>query len=340
MSSSVPDWTSRGTVHAGSRCRPAPSISVIIPVHNRWSTLGECLGSLRVQRDIVPCEVIVVDDGSTEPASDAFIAEHVGTHVRILRQPHLGISMARNHGISVATGEILLCVDSDCRLDACCLRELAIAAIQHPQDMAFQLHIAGDCSYLVGKAEHMWQSANQAVFQQADGQIRWLNTSGFAVRKASVAPSGHLFDRRAKRGEDNLLLVRLVKSGSMPRFVPNAIVTHCPRLRPLGYILKAFKTAVMATKAMSLMTSEGVNTRASRPERWSIMRLLWAQSCQLPSGKAALMLIGARYGMKSVGRAVSLVLRRMTKTVIPGDTMNTPIRASRDRGCESRTEKE
>ncbi len=53
-------------------CGPAsattPSVSIIIGVYNDWKPLDRCLRSLTEQRFPPSFEVIVVDDGSEEPA--------------------------------------------------------------------------------------------------------------------------------------------------------------------------------------------------------------------------------------------------------------------------------
>lgn len=76
-------------------------ISVIIPVFNEAKVIGECLESLSKQT--VKCEVIVVDDGSTD--GSAKFATY--------RQSHKGPGAARNLGASKAKGEILVFVDAD-----------------------------------------------------------------------------------------------------------------------------------------------------------------------------------------------------------------------------------
>ena len=43
-----------------------PRISVVVPCFNQGAFLGECLDSIRAQT-LPPHEVIVVDDGSTDP---------------------------------------------------------------------------------------------------------------------------------------------------------------------------------------------------------------------------------------------------------------------------------
>lgn len=86
-------------------------VSVIIPCHNAEAWIGETLDSVAIQRDVT-CEVIVVDDGSTD--ASARVAESVGgRHVRVVRQDQQGVGAARNMGTSVARGAFLQYLDAD-----------------------------------------------------------------------------------------------------------------------------------------------------------------------------------------------------------------------------------
>ncbi len=90
---------------------PGMLVSIIIPVHDTVDTLPETLASLRAQRHGA-WEAIVVDDGSTRNV--AAVATATGdARVRVVRQPHAGVSAARNLGMTHAAGEWLLFLDAD-----------------------------------------------------------------------------------------------------------------------------------------------------------------------------------------------------------------------------------
>src|SRR5690606_5147714 len=88
-------------------------LSVVVPIYNVAPYLGECLSSIANQyyRDL---EVIMVDDGSSDDS--AAIAEKFADadpRFRLIRQPNRGLGAARNTGVSHATGDYLMFVDSD-----------------------------------------------------------------------------------------------------------------------------------------------------------------------------------------------------------------------------------
>ena len=90
-----------------------PRISVIIPAYGRPRFLRELLESVCLESESNLVEVIVIDDGSTEPIAPALAAEFASVPVRFERQDHAGTAAARNFGASLARGEFLLFIDDD-----------------------------------------------------------------------------------------------------------------------------------------------------------------------------------------------------------------------------------
>ncbi len=87
-----------------------PDVSFVVPVHDGARYLAACLGSI-LSQSILPTEVIVVDDGSTDGSAD--IAKSFGPEVRYLLQQHSGAGSARNRGVGEARGELIAFLDSD-----------------------------------------------------------------------------------------------------------------------------------------------------------------------------------------------------------------------------------
>lgn len=86
-------------------------VTVVTPIYNNAPMIGECLDSLLPQ-DYPNYEVIVVDDGSTDNTP-----EEVRKYpVKLIRNPHLGISAARNAAVKAAEGEIIMTMDSDLKV--------------------------------------------------------------------------------------------------------------------------------------------------------------------------------------------------------------------------------
>ncbi|HEX8206071.1 MAG TPA: glycosyltransferase family A protein [Solirubrobacteraceae bacterium] len=86
------------------------TVSVVVPVRDGARYLGEALESVAAQT-LAAGEVIVVDDGSTDDSA-AIAAAH---GARVVRQPPLGPSAARNRGIEATGGDLVALLDADDR---------------------------------------------------------------------------------------------------------------------------------------------------------------------------------------------------------------------------------
>lgn len=88
-------------------------ISVIIPVYNMGTYLGECLDSV-ISQSYKDFEVLLVDDGSIDNslAICQKWAERDG-RFRVFSQGNAGVSVARNRALQEAKGEYVCFVDAD-----------------------------------------------------------------------------------------------------------------------------------------------------------------------------------------------------------------------------------
>ncbi len=87
-----------------------PTVSVIIPTHNRAELVGRAISSVLAQSRPAE-EVLVVDDGSTDATAERVAGRFPG--VRYQAIAHRGVSGARNVGIRDAGGDWLAFLDSD-----------------------------------------------------------------------------------------------------------------------------------------------------------------------------------------------------------------------------------
>ncbi len=94
----------------------APDASIVVPTYGRADALAEtleCLG--RVDPEGARIEIIVVDDGSPEPAAPVVDAARAGMPhpLRLVVQQNGGVARARNRGAREARGARLLFLDND-----------------------------------------------------------------------------------------------------------------------------------------------------------------------------------------------------------------------------------
>jgi len=264
-----------------------PLISIVIPVYNDWLPLDQCLQSLARQTDPPGFEVIIVDDGSTKAAPEAIQNSAHGYPLTVIHQSHMGIPAARNRGIQLAKGTVLLFVDADCRLKADCLAALNSVIADSRQHACFQLRLVGNCSSLVGRAEHLRLSTFQNYMLQPDGCIRYLNTAGFAIRRERVDIETGMFDPAALRAEDTLLLAHLIQDGKLPLFVPDAIVEHAIPLSLMQCVQKDIRSVSLEGTAYSIIASKGLRIRITNRERLTLLRSTWKAAAQNSIGRSA-----------------------------------------------------
>ena len=88
-----------------------PTISVIIPAYNAEHTIQETLESVQKQT-FSDFEIIVIDDGSTDRTLD-IVREIADPRIKCFSYENGGVAMARNLGISHATGEFIAFLDAD-----------------------------------------------------------------------------------------------------------------------------------------------------------------------------------------------------------------------------------
>lgn len=275
-----------------------PLFSVIIAAYNDWTALNFCLGSLSQASEWANFEVIVVDDGSQE-STPAEIRQWAGRlPLTIVRQPHTGIAAARNHGIRISQGSILVFVDADCRLEPNCLPTLASTITASPANHAFQLHLVGDGPGIVGRAEKLRLITLQNELLQPTGCIRYLNTAGFAIRRTRVDVEKGLFDPSVIRAEDTLVLANLMESGEMPLFVNDATVKHFVSLSLLACLRKDARSAYLEGSAYDRIASKGMKIRMTHRDRLRMLSSVWKTAREHSIGRSAWFLLTARQTLR------------------------------------------
>jgi len=86
--------------------------SVVIPTYNRLEMLMRVLGALEKQKYAPEFEVIVINDGSSDPTENV-ASMHWDLPLTFRTQPNSGPSAARNHGVSLARGRFVVFIGDD-----------------------------------------------------------------------------------------------------------------------------------------------------------------------------------------------------------------------------------
>lgn len=194
-------------------------ISFIIPAYNEELLLGTTLASVQTAAESLgaPCEVIVVDDASTDRT--AAIAEERGA--RVVKVEHRQISASRNSGARASSGEFLIFVDADTVVNADVVR----AAVDAMRGGA----VGGGCRFDFDGRLPTWARVMIAAFRPF---YRMARLAGgcflFCTREAFDAVGG--FDGKLYAAEELALSRALGRQG---RFVilQESVTTSGRKLR-------------------------------------------------------------------------------------------------------------
>jgi glycosyltransferase involved in cell wall biosynthesis len=200
-------------------------LSIVIPFNNLGEYLEDTLRSLVVLKDI-PFEIIVVDDGSTDPASLnklQLLAEKYP--FRLVRTENQGLAMARNTGAMAARGEFLAFLDADDCMDVQFYRE-ALAVLRKYENISF----VGCWAEYFGEAEGYWPTWNpEPPYALVHNPI---NTSALVYRRAVFLRCG-LNDPAFNRVmEDYDSLLSLLEKGCRGVSIPQPFFKY--RVRGLS----------------------------------------------------------------------------------------------------------
>ena len=112
---------------------PPPLVSVIVPTRDRADLLSVCAEGVLRGTDYSPLELLVVDNGSVEPATAALLARLAqDARVRVLRAGgKFNFSALCNRAVAEARGDIVVLLNNDVEVEKPgWLRELAVQALR------------------------------------------------------------------------------------------------------------------------------------------------------------------------------------------------------------------
>lgn len=181
-----------------------PLVSFIVTAYNIPATmLRQCVGSiLALPLTSDEREIIVVDDGSDEPASRQL--EDVRGSVACIRQQNQGVSVARNVGMAHASGQYIQFVDGDdCLLQAPYGRCLDFLRLHRQTDMVVS---RTTCNANAPKLADFKGPMTGAEFMMANNLHGAVH--GYLFKKDIL--NGLQFTKGITYGEDELFMPQLV----------------------------------------------------------------------------------------------------------------------------------
>lgn len=209
-----------------------PFVSVLVPAFNEERVIERSLMSL-LKQEYPSFEVIVIDDGSSDLTfltAEKLAGDYGAARIRVVRQPNRGKAAALNLGISIARGELVLCMDADSEL----VPETINCMVRHFVDPEVAA-VAGNVK--VRNRDSLWTRLQALEYieglnmvRQAQGFFRSVNIIpgpvGMFRRDVLLSVGGYESDTFA---EDADLTLKLVSFGYGIRYEPGAIsMTEAP----------------------------------------------------------------------------------------------------------------
>lgn len=182
-----------------------PLVTVAIATRNRSEYLAEAVRSVLVQ-SVKDFELIVVDDGSDDDATETVLAAFEDPRIKYYRQDHSGIAAARNFALDLSSGYFTAVMDDD--------------DIMHPRRLEWQLE-----AVTAGFAGSVGSFVN---FDDTTGELELIVSKipSFASAVETGGAPGHStwllrtdvmrtirYDATLPSGIDNNFFLRLLRTG-------------------------------------------------------------------------------------------------------------------------------
>lgn len=224
------------------------SVSIIIVIHNSLGILGECLESLRRAITGLEFELLVVDNASSDEPAETI--RKIFPSAAIFRNPeNIGFASGCNQGAHRATGEFLLFINPDIKID----REAIVKLCEVFEDNEKIGLVAARCRLHDGSFHptcRNFPTLKNIIFSRGSFLAQILSSAGarfvtytlpdftettivpavagtvMMIKKSTFDKLGGFDPRFFMFMEDTDLSLRAVKAGYINLFVPAAGAIH------------------------------------------------------------------------------------------------------------------
>ncbi|SDZ04927.1 Glycosyltransferase, GT2 family [Lysobacter sp. yr284] len=234
--------TEHGYYRSVRSLRERPLASLIVPTRDRAALLRTCVESVLQRTAYRPLELLVVDNGSSEPEALRYLGElRRREHVRVLDWPHpFNFSAIVNHAAAQARGEVLCLLNNDTEVIASdWLDELVSHALREDVGaVGGMLYYPGDTIQHAGVILGIGGVAGHAHGHLRRGSNGYLGRAGvvqnlsavtgacLALRRALYAEVGGMDESLAVAFNDIDLCLRLHARGYRNVWTPHAELYH------------------------------------------------------------------------------------------------------------------
>jgi len=222
-------------------------LSFVVPAYNEEAYLPACLESILAQtRELgEPVEIIVVNNASTDRTREVALGY---SGVRVVDEPHKGLTFARQAGFAASTGELIANVDSDSRLTSGWVEKVLATFAAEPKIVS----LSGPFIYYDLTS---WQRVSVRLFYMVAFVVyamnRWVLRAGsmvqggnFVLRRDALLKIGGFNTAIAFYGEDTDIARRMSQVGEVKFTFRLKMFTSARRLKHEGILTMAGKYTI------------------------------------------------------------------------------------------------
>jgi len=210
-----------------------PRVSVVVVNYNGKHFLSDCFSSVFSQT-YSPFDVIMVDNASHDGSVD-FVRDHFPQVTVLVNEANMGFAGGTNVGIQRSTGEFILTLNNDTRIDPTFLQEIIRPVIEDPSvgmcasKMTFPDGWINSTGICISRSGAAW---DRGMFEPDKGQYNRIEEvfgpcAGAALYRKAMLDQIGLFDEDFFLFmEDVDLAFRARLSGWKCIYVPSARVVH------------------------------------------------------------------------------------------------------------------
>lgn len=185
-----------------------PRFSIIVPVYNTEKYLKRCLDSISKQ-SFTDYEVIIVNDGSTDNSSN-IISKYP---YKVINQENQGLSMARNNGVKVSSGDYLIFLDSDDYIEKDLLKEINESLFNNPDLVRFQIkEVFDNKDYINYKEEPFENKDGVEAFKLITKYHFVENAWAYAIKREYYLKEKFSFKKGTYHEDFGLIPLVIIKS--------------------------------------------------------------------------------------------------------------------------------
>lgn len=265
------------------------SVSVVIPTYNGAKTILGCLGSLRYQT-FKDFEVVVVVDGSTDDTA-ARIKEATTwfDHLNIIERTNGGRATARNTGAQAASGDLLVFLDDDMKIE----KDVIEAHCQHAANYPDSILVGGTKEEIQPDGNDMhefkvykskiWESVIPDYPQPLAEEQVFLTAAHCSMSRTLFHQIG-MFNNTLNDAEDLEFAIRSMQKGVPIYCNTNLEGRHYDVITAKGYVkrLRQYSAAHISVQSLHSgdidhlsMPDRIANYKLKKPFYWIFSHKFW-----------------------------------------------------------------